>query len=517
MINNYLHQYYPSKSYKTMQIWISNIDVLFELRYYTAMKKKPIGRNKEYARLHKCMREDTAQLILVYGRRRVGKTFLINQYFENNYYFKLTGVYNSPKADQLQAFIAEYNRKTHRKEAAPSNWLQAFEMLREYIENCNRDEKCVVFFDEMPWLDTHKSGFLPAFELFWNDFGSSIDNLVFIVCGSATSWLVDNIEHNKGGLFNRRTCKLFLEPFSLSETEEYLINKGINWSRYDITECYMIMGGIPYYLSLLDKEMSYLQNIDYIFFRKKAELWDEFGNLYNTLFKQGENYISVVYSLSRKKNGLTREEIAKATGLALNGVLSKIIKNLVDSGFVRENQFFGKKKKDMLYQLADYYSSFYFHYIRDNKGRDEHYWSNTLDAPSRKAWAGNMFEQICKDHVKQIKQKIGILGILSEESSWFIKADKELGIEGSQIDLILDRRDRVIDLCEMKFSIGEFSIDKSYDEKIRKRIESFRKATKTKKAVQIVFVTTYGVETNPYSSIIQKQITVDDLFKEAEI
>ena len=159
------------------------------------------------------------------------------------------------------------------------------------------------FFDEMPWLDTHRSGFLSAFEYFWNDYGSSVDNLVFIVCGSSTSWLVDNIEHNKGGLFNRQTCRLFLEPFSLSETEEYLLSKGIHWSRYDITECYMIMGGIPYYLSLLDREMSYLQNIDYLFFRKKAELWDEFDHLYNTLFSQGENYISVAYELSKKKTG----------------------------------------------------------------------------------------------------------------------------------------------------------------------------------------------------------------------
>lgn len=478
------------------------------------MKKKLIGRIKEYARLDKCMREDTAQLVLVYGRRRVGKTFLINQYFRNSFSFKLTGAYDKPKADQLHAFVTELNRKTHKDNKEPSSWMQAFEMLREYIEIQDPDKKCVIFFDEMPWLDTHRSSFLSAFEYFWNDFGSSVDNLVFIVCGSATSWLVDNIEHNKGGLFNRQTCKLFLEPFTLAETEEYLTNKGIHWSRYDITECYMIMGGIPYYLSLLDKEMSYLQNIDYLFFRKKAELWDEFDHLYNTLFAQSENYISVVSELSKKKNGLTRAEISKTTGLALNGVLSKIIKNLVDSGFVRENQFWGKKKKDTLYQLADYFSGFYFHYLHDNKGRDEHFWSNTLDVPARKTWAGNMFEQVCKDHTKQIKQRIGISGILSEEYIWFKRADKKQGTQGTQIDLIIDRRDRIIDLCEMKFSLGEYTIDKEYDEKLRKRIETFRKSSRTKKAVQIVFVTTYGVESNPYSSIIQKQVTLDDLFED---
>lgn len=481
------------------------------------MKKNIIGRLKEYERLNKCMREDTAQLVLVYGRRRVGKTFLINQYYNNSFDFKLTGSFNKPKTFQLQAFVSELNRRTRKKNTAPSDWTQAFEMLREYIDKRVSKDKIVVFFDEMPWLDTHKSGFLSAFEFFWNDYGSAIDNLVFIVCGSATSWLVDNIEHNKGGLFNRQTCKLFIEPFTLHETEEYLISKGIQWSRYDITECYMIMGGIPYYLSLLDKEMSYLQNIDYLFFRKRAELWDEFDHLYNTLFSNGDNYIAVAEELSKKRIGFTRNEISENTGISNNGALTKILKNLVDSGFVRENQFFGKEKKDTLYQLADYYSCFYFHYIRNHKERDEHYWSNTLDAHSRKVWAGLTFEQVCKDHIRQIKNKIGISGILSEQFSWFSRENKELGTEGAQIDLLIDRKDRVINLCEIKFYGDEFVIDIEEDTKIRNRMESFRRNTKTKKAIQIIYITTYGVKKNMYSGIMQKQVTLDDLFEKIEI
>ena len=223
------------------------------------MKTAIIGRKQECARLDKCMREGNSQLVIVYGRRRVGKTFLINEYFHNRYAFKLTGAYGESKAVQLESFTVELNRKTHQKNKVPQNWRRAFEMLREYIESLPRNEKCIVFFDEMPWLDTHKSGFLSAFEFFWNDYGSTVKNLVFIVCGSATSWLTEHIDHNRGGLFNRQTCKLFLEPFNLRETEEYLLHKGIRWSRYDIVECYMVLGGIPYYLSLLDKELSYLQ------------------------------------------------------------------------------------------------------------------------------------------------------------------------------------------------------------------------------------------------------------------
>ena len=476
------------------------------------MSKELIGRKEEYKRLDKCMKEPTSQLVIVYGRRRVGKTFLINQYFDNTFAFKLTGSYDAPQAVQLEMFADELSRRTGVEKKPPMNWRQAFKELREYLEGLGTSQKCVVFFDEMPWLDTHKSGFLKAFEYFWNDFGSARNNLIFIVCGSATSWLVDNIEHNKGGLFNRQSCKLFLNPFTLRETEEYLLSKNFSWSRYDITECYMIMGGIPYYLSLLDSSLSYLQNIDKLFFRKKSELWDEFDHLYSTLFKKSENYISVVRALSKKKEGLSRKEICARTGLPSNGYMSKIIKNLVDAGFVRENLFFGNKKRDTIYQLADYYTCFYFNFLTGKKRTDEHYWSNSLDLPARRTWAGLTFEQVCKDHVSQIRKSLGIFGVLSEISSWSTEGDKTLGIPGAQIDMLIDRRDRVITLCEMKFSVNDYIIDKDYNEIIRNKIEAFKQLTKTRKAVQVVFVTTYGVRQNAYSSIIQGQVTMDELF-----
>ena len=479
------------------------------------MDKTIIGRKEEYQRLDKCMRERTSQLVIVYGRRRVGKTFLINQYFNDTYAFKLTGSYNEPKEVQLEAFAEELYRRTGLKKEIPKDWRQAFRELREYIEISSLKEKCVVFFDEMPWLDTHKSGFLKAFEFFWNDFGSARNNLVFIVCGSATSWLVDNIEQNKGGLFNRQSCKIFLNPFTLHETEEYLVNKNFSWSRYDIAECYMILGGIPYYLSLLDSRLSYSQNIDNLFFRKKSELWDEFDHLYYTLFKTSSNYIKIVSALSKKKEGCTRTEISDLTGLPANGNLTKILKNLIDSGFVRENLFFGNKKRETRYQLADYYTCFYFHFLKGKKRTDEHYWSNSLDLPARKAWAGLTFEQVCKDHVAQIRRSIGISGVLSEISTWSTKGDKNLGIPGAQIDMLIDRRDRVISLCEMKFSVNDYIIDKNYNEKLRNKMEAFRLQTKTRKALQIIFVTTYGVRQNSYSGIIQGQVTLDDLFESA--
>lgn len=477
-------------------------------------KTKIIGRIEECRRLEKCMRADNAQLMIVYGRRRVGKTFLINQYFNNNFAYKLTGVYGQDKEFQLKNFVAELELRTKAKYKSPKDWHEAFSYLRDYIETLPKDVKQVLFFDEMPWMDTQKSDFLPSFEWFWNHYASTVDNIIVIVCGSATSWMDEKIANNKGGLFNRQTGRLYLEPFKLFEVEQYLTSRGIHWSRRDITECYMIMGGIPYYLSLLDSELSYKQNIDELFFKKKGELWNEFELLYRTLFSNSDNYIKVVEALSEKKGGLTRNEIIHKTGFATGGEISKIIKDLTVSGFLRVTGFHNKKKKDALYQLADYYSLFYFKFLKNHYGKDEHFWMNSTDSPMYRVWTGLTFEQVCMDHVPQIKQKLGISGVLSEEASWFVSSDEEQGISGAQIDLLIDRRDGVISICEMKYSINEFEIDKKYDMTLRNKIDAFVKATKCRKTIQMVMVTAFGVKENMYSGIINKQVTLDDLFYE---
>ena len=471
------------------------------------------GRKEEIERLDRCMKASTAQLIIVYGRRRVGKTYLIDEYYNNAFAFKLTGAYKKSKVFQLENFAAELRQKSGTLQAVPSDWRGAFSQLREYLDSLPRSEKQVVFFDEMPWLDTPQSDFLPLFEWFWNDWASTCRNLVFIVCGSATSWMADNITGNKGGLFNRQSCRIYLEPFTLRETEVFLESSGITWSRYEIAECYMIMGGIPYYLSLLNNSLSYTQNIDNLFFKKRGELWDEFEHLYKTLFSNSESHIKIVEALSTKKGGLTRGEIIRKTGLPANGALSKMLDNLESSGFIRVTNFYGKKKKDALYQLSDYYTAFYYRYIKNNYGKDEHYWSNAIDNPARRSWAGLTFEQLCKDHILQIKHKLGISGILSEESVWYTHGDEEPGTQGTQIDLLIERRDRVINICEIKFSINEFVIDKNYDMVLRNKLDTFRRMTNCKKSVQTTMITTYGVKQGKYSGIIQSQITLDDLFR----
>ena len=473
-----------------------------------------IGREREIRRLDRVKDETEAQLVIIYGRRRVGKTFLINEYFDYDFDFKFTGSFSQNKQTQLKNFQLELNHYSGKEYSKPKDWTEAFSMLRDYLETKDVNKKQVVFFDEMPWMDNQKSGFLPAFEWFWNAWAGARKNLIFVVCGSAASWLTDKIEKNKGGLYNRTTCKLHLQPLDLHDTEKYLKSRNIEWSRYDITLCYMIMGGIPYYLRLLDKELTLNENIDELFFRKGAELYDEFDQLYRTLFKPGDQYIKIVEVLSKNRKGLTRTEISARTKLPGNGVLTKKLNDLINSGFVRLNPVYKHESRDMLYQLSDYYTKFFLSFVKDNAGKNTHMWSITSDDRQRSAWQGFTFEQVCKDHMEQIKQGLGIFAVRSEEWSWIKKGDETE--KGAQIDIVIDRHDHVISLCEAKFYSHEYELKKSDDEDLKNKVRVFREETKTNKTIQVVMITTYGVRKNKYSNYIGRVIDMDRLFEKAE-
>ncbi len=467
------------------------------------------GRDEELSVLQKCLESDESEFVVVYGRRRVGKTFLVNEFFGETFDFKVTGLYHQPMATQLKNFEIALREYGLEGDARPADWLDAFALLKNLIAGRDRHgRKKVIFMDELPWLDTPKSGFLAAFESFWNGWASARKDVLLVVCGSATTWITKNLLENAGGLFNRVSRRMYLLPFTLKETEEYLQSRGFDWNRYEIAQAYMIMGGIPFYLRLLDPAMPLAVNIDNIFFKRNGPLWNEFRVLYETLFGRSELYYKIVRALSSKRSGLTAAEISALAGIHRNGMFSTALKNLEDCNFIRVYNSFGKKSNDKIIQLCDFYTLFYFRFLNDSQQADEHYWSHSLDNPAKAVWAGYSFEQVCKDHLSQIKRALSINGMLSSASEWRGEYDGSK----AQIDLVIDRRDQVISACEMKFSMDKFVIDKEYEAKLRERLAVFKGATRTRKAVQLVMVTTYGVKKNSWSGIVQGEVTLDDLF-----
>lgn len=475
------------------------------------MAMQIIGREQEQAVLKDCYTSNKAELIAVYGRRRVGKTFLVKNFFKEKFNFYITGIYKGSKKEQLSFFnkqLCEYSNIAYPK---VNDWFAAFDQLKHYVSNIS-SEKVVIFIDELPWLDTPRSRFLKAFELFWNSWAADNPMIKLIVCGSATTWMMSNLLGNKGGLHNRVTRKIKLSPFTLNETEKFLKSQGIVWNRYQIVEAYMILGGTPYYLQMLQKEYSLSQNIDFLFFSQNAELKLEYDFLFRSLFNDSALYKNTVELLSKKSKGMTRKEMLTSLKLQEGGAFSDVLENLCNCDFIRKYSAFGKKERDVMYQLTDLFTLFYLKFVKNSNSRDEHLWSNMIDSPERRTWNGYSFEQVCLHHIPQIKQKLGISGIQSDVCSWSFSANENY--KGGQIDLIIDRRDQVINLCEMKYSTSEYEITKRYNNEMQERREMFRSVTKTRKALHLTMVTTYGIKNNAYSGMIQSQITLDNLFCE---
>ena len=468
---------------------------------------KIVGRKAEKELLKAYYESGKPEFVAVYGRRRVGKTFLIRESF-NNFSFQLTGLADSTMRKQLRNFQTTINRFSTIPYPTVNTWFDAFEQLRHLIESNKNKGRKVIFLDELPWLDTHRSGFIAALEHFWNGWASARTDIMLIVCGSATSWMINKLIKNKGGLHNRITKQLYIQPFTLAECEEYFKENKIEMSRFQMVECYMILGGIPYYLSLMKKGKSLAQNIDALCFSKHGELSGEFENLYASLFKKPENHTKIVEALSKKAKGLSRDELLQETKLTNGGTFSKNLEELEQCGFIYRYKSLGTKSKFDLYQLVDFYTLFYLKHVRPNRYSDGSYWSHIVDSPKHRAWSGYAFEQVCLWHIEQIKAKLGISGVLTKVASW----KSQHSTDGAQVDLLIDRNDGVVNLCEMKYSTSEFTIEKSYDLNLRNKMDTFSRGSKTKKAVHLTMITTFGVRKNAYSGLVQSEVTMDALF-----
>ena len=472
------------------------------------MERNIIGRDYEKQRLTELYKSKQSEFVAVYGRRRVGKTFIIREMFQNKITFDLVGLAKATMNEQLTNFNVTLNQATKTENPRAKNWLEAFTQLRNFLEKSEVKRK-LVFIDEIPWFDTKRSGFLSALEHFWNSWGCVQKELILIVCGSATSWIINKLINNHGGLHNRLTTTIHLYPFTLAETQKYLKRKKINLNIQNLSECYMLTGGVPFYLSKIKKELSLSQNIDNMFFNKESELKFEFRNLYNSLFDESEDYIKIVEVLSKKMKGLTRKEIVEKTKLSSGGTLSERLQNLEYCGFIRSYLTIGKEKRDVLYQLMDNFTLFHFKYLANTDFKDEHYWTKNLVSTQHNAWAGNAFEMLMLQHISEIKKALQIAGIQSAVYSW----RSENAEDGSQIDLVIDRKDGMINLCEIKFSQEKFTIKKDYDANLRHKIVTFQEETQTKKAINLILLTTYGLTNNKYAGIIQQTITIDDILR----
>lgn len=476
------------------------------------MNNPVIGRAKEIRIMQGLKESPKSEFLAVYGRRRVGKTWLIRHVFENDFVFQLTGQSKQKLQWQLANFhrtlTRQYPKMEQRKPA--TNWFDAFQYIMDVVEASDKPKKAV-FLDELPWLDTPQSGFISALEHFWNSWASARKDVILIVCGSSASWIINKLINDKGGLHNRVTKRVKLEPFSLAETEAFFKNKNSAFERYQIAQLYMVLGGIPFYLDMVDTGQSPAQNINNLCFEATGELRTEFDNLYASLFKKAQGHIAIIEALATKASGMNREELIKKAKLKNGGGVTMLLKELEECGFIRKYPAFGKKEKNQIYQLIDFYSLFYLTFIKNTSNIDDNLWIAGIDNPAYRTWSGYAFEMLCMHHLKEIKHALGISGVYTNTSTWYsTKKD-----EKAQIDLLIDRRDGIINICEMKFSMKPFAIDKKYAEALMHKMEIFKEHTQTDKSTFLTMITASGLHKNEYSNmLVQNSLSLNDLYKE---
>ncbi len=471
-----------------------------------------VGRQKELALLRSLKEKNTSSFVAVFGRRRVGKTFLIRNAFDYQFTFHLTGLAKGGLKKQLNNFYAALVKVAPpgHEVLFPADWFWAFQYLSNWLESLPAGQK-VIFLDELPWFDTPQSGFITALEHFWNSWASARRDVLLIVCGSAASWMMNNLINNHGGLHNRVTHRIRLEPFTLAECAVYFAQRSSAYRHYQLIQLYMVTGGIPFYLEQVDTGKSIPQNINDLGFLADGFLRTEFDNLYASLFRNSRRHVAVVEALAQKSKGMGREELLRKTGLSDGGSTTKILKELEESGFIRRYQAYDKKEKNAIFQLIDFYSLFYLRFIAHTDPLDKQNWLSGLDSPEYRVWSGYAFEQVCMAHIDQIKQALGISGVQTSTSAWIGEKDGQK----AQVDLVIDRRDQVVNLCEMKFSIHTFTMDEAYADVLRNKISLFRAVTGTNKAIFLTMITTFGLTPNDYAmSLVQHNLTMEVLFRE---
>ena len=468
------------------------------------------GRGEECRKLEALLTNDKAEFIALYGRRRVGKTYLIDEYLKDRIAFKVSGVLNQGTQAQMSAFRIALDKQGY-PEPKEQTWMDLFYALQKLLTpKVNTKTPCVVFIDELPCFDVARSGFIPALDHFWNTWASKYHNMKLIVCGSATSWMIDKLINSHGGLYNRVTAQIHLHPFTLGQTEEYFRQRNIRWNRLQITQFYMFTGGIPYYLSLVGQNDSVPQAIDHLYFRRDAPLRREYDHLMASLYNSPEPYTKIINSLVTRKQGMSREEISKVSGIPTGGRLTKMLQELEESDFIRS--YFTREKKikqnNNLYQLNDMFCS--FHLFFHAKGiNDDTFWENNLNTPIINTWYGFAFERVAMQHINQIKQALGIAGISVNYYAWRSRTTEPK----SQIDLILDRADHIVNLCEIKYSKTAYSISKEEENRLFLREQNFLTETNTKQGVHLTFITPFGVNKNSHWSNVASEVVLDDLFR----
>jgi uncharacterized protein len=467
-----------------------------------------VGREEEVAILTDIMNSPRSEFLAMYGRRRIGKTYLIRSFFRKNIILDTAGILNGTLSEQLESFWQDF-RKLVRKSELPNTWLTAFNQLKTYLDKLPHGEKKVIFIDEIAWFDTQKSGFVRALDNFWNKYCTKRKDIILVICGSASSWIIDKVINDKGGLHNRVTSSIHLKPFDIGEVKKYLLSNKVKLQNQDLIELYMLIGGVPFYLNHIKRSRSVPQIMDDLFLKPNASLKGEFDKLFASLFKNYDLHIGIVKVLSTKNSGMTRSDIIQKLKLNSGGGLSKALNELVECDFIIKTNPFQKKKATTIYRLIDEYSLFYLQFLSSGKRMTGNSIYTSQQYAVRNGYA---FENFCFRHEKSIANALGISGVLYDLYSWIHKGNEYS--KGAQIDMIFERKDNVVNIFEIKYSKLPFVVTKAYSESLLRKKFIFRDLSATKKNVYLTVVGNLPFQQNMhYLAVVDSEVSMANAIK----
>ncbi|RZI45312.1 AAA family ATPase [Candidatus Finniella inopinata] len=485
---------------------------------------KIIGRDAELKILKQILTSNIPEFLAIYGRRRVGKTFLIRSFFEveKAIFFNATGSKDGTLSEQIRHFTQEIGRVFyHNVELKEEkNWDLTFEKLTAAFNTVPKNKKIVLFLDEFPWMATQNSRLLQTLEYYWNQHWSRDKRIKLIICGSSASWIIEKIVNNKGGLHNRLTRSIYLEPFNLRDSKRFLNFIGVKFNNDQILQIYMVTGGIPYYLSKIEKGLSATQNIENLAFQPKSFLAQEFDNLFSSLYEDYESYVDIIRLIATRRYGIGQEEILQKLGKNMQGKLGlKRLKDLQDSNFIISFMPQFHKRRGIYYKLIDEYTLFYLDWIEPinttllTKGHMKGYWEKQYNSAAWNSWSGYAFESVCYKHLPQISQALN-MSPTSVPNTWRYTPKKGSAEQGAQIDLLFDRDDDCITMCEIKYTEKPYAIDKHEAASLNQKIAIFKEKTRTKKQIFLAIISANGIKKSIYSEeMIDGVAVLDDLFK----
>jgi AAA+ ATPase superfamily predicted ATPase len=465
--------------------------------------KQFIGRKVEIAQLTALIDLPRPSIAVIYGRRRVGKSELIRHVTQGKNVLSFEGLEGQPKHKQIKNFLFQLSAQSNIREKNISDWPDALILLRTLTQ----DGQWIIILDEFQWMANYQNELVSVIKMIWEKYLSQNPDLTLILCGSIASFMKSKVLKSSA-LYGRTDYELNLHELNLSEISEFFPGKGSD----EVIDTAMLVGGIPKYLELISEYPSLYDALEPLAFSQDGFFKTEYDRLFASHFGKKPIFMKIIQTLATNPYGLTTGKLAKEMQVASGGTLCHQLDDLESAGFLHSIIPFDKPEGSKLrkYILMDAYVRFYHSIIRGSMKETTP--PNTqfhaiMSSPRYAAWAGMAFEFLCMRHHKEISRILGFHGIPYTAGPFFQR--KTLDTPGVQIDLLFERSDKILVLCEMKYLLA--SVPGDIIDQVNRKVSALQEKYPGRTILKVLLTKTGSTETVAKKGYFFRIIRADEL------